>query len=265
MHCSFENNTAYLNGGAHSITNSYFKAENVTYLNNSVSGYGHGGAISAEQCTVYVINSFFYGNYALMGSAGVLYISGKVLNIFNTTLSYNNANGAGVLEVYNLRKIQLGSSIFVDNFSAGAGVINVTSSTFVAINSVFDRNIGGQYDNSGCLLFHYGEVTFENCTFRKNRNPGFQGRGIGGAITSNHCELRISTSIFDENEAYQGKDIFLQNDLLTYFSTFEHSTTLKSNDKEFKQKAFKENILYTDWERDVIISETLYASGMSSL
>ena len=130
---------------------------------------------------------------------------------------------------------------------------------------MFDRNIGGQYDNSGCLLFHYGEVTFENCTLRKNRTPGFQGKGIGGAITSNHCELRISTSIFDENEAYPGKDIFLQNDLLTYLSTFEHSTTLKSNDKDFKQRAFKDNILYTNRQRDVIISETLYASGMISV
>ena len=261
MYCFFENNTAYLNGGAHSITNSYFKADSVTYLNNSVNTFGNGGAISAEQCNMYVIDSLFYGNYALMGSAGAIHISAEVLKIFNTTFSYNNANGAGALEVSNVGKIQLSGSIFVDNFSAFGGVINVTRSTFVAIDSMFDRNVAGQYTNSGCMVFHYGEATFENCTFSNNRNPGFKNEGKGGAITSVHCELRISTSIFDNNEAYYGKDVFLNNDLLTYISTFKHSTILKSNDKNFKQKVFEDNIFWSAYPQDVMISETLYASS----
>ena len=122
-------------------------------------------------------------------------------------------------------------------------------------------NVAGQYTNSGCMVFHYGEATFENCTFSSNRNHGFKNDGKGGAITSVHCELRISTSIFDNNEAYYGKDIFLNNDLLTYLSIFKHSTTLKSNDKNFKQKVFEDNIFWTADPQDVIISETLYASG----
>ena len=259
IYCSFENNTAYLNGGAHSIINSYFKADNVRYLNNSVSAFG--GAISAEQCSISVINSIFHGNYALIGFAGAIRISAGVLKIFNTTFSYNNANGAGVLEVNNVREIQLSGSVFVDNISIFGEVMNVTHSTFVAINSIFDRNVAGKSSNGGCLVFYYGEATFENCTFSKNRNPGFKNEGKGGAITSVQCELRISTSLFDNNEAYLGKDIFLNNDLLTYISTFNHSLSLKSNDKNFKQKAYEDNIFWTAYPQDVMISETLYASG----
>ena len=261
MYCFFENNTTHLNGGAHSITNSYFKADSVTYLNNSVNTFGNDGAISAEQCNMYVINSLFYGNYALVGSAGATHISAEVLKIFNTTFCYNKANGAGTLEVSNVGEIQLSGSIFVDNFSVFGGVMNVTHSTFVAINSIFDRNVAGQYTYSGCMVFHYGEATFKNCTLSNNRNPGFKNERKGGAITSVQCELRISTSMFDNNEAYLGKDIFLNNDLLTYISTFNHSLSLKSNDQNIKQKAYEDNILWTAYPQDVMISETLYASG----
>ena len=89
MHCVFENNTAYENGGALSIAESHFQADNVTYLNNTVSGSA--GAIWAERCTVYVINSIFYGNNAPLGSAGAIYISAEILKIVNTTFSYSNA------------------------------------------------------------------------------------------------------------------------------------------------------------------------------
>ena len=263
MHCVFENNTAYENGGALSIAESHFKADNVTYLNNTVSGSA--GAIWAERCTVYVINSIFYGNNAPLGSAGAIYISAETLKIVNTTFSYSNAIYAGVLEVNNVRKISLIRSNFVDNFSVIGGVINVTRSTFLAINSMFERNVARQSSNGGCLVFYHVQVAFEKCAFNTNRNSDFRGEGKGGAITSFHCELRISLSTFNNYEAYYGKDIFLSNNLLTYLSTFNHSISLNSNDQNFKQKAFKKNILSTDLRRDVMIRETLYASGTISL
>ena len=204
MYCLFEKNIAYLGEGTLSITDSYFKANNVIFLNNSVSTFfGSGGAINAEQCNIYLINSLFYGNNVLKGFAGAIgIISADFLKIFNTTFCQNNADDVGVLQVYNVREIQLNSSIFVDNFSMYGGVINVTHGTFVAINSMFVRNyVAGKYTTSGCLVVSSAEVAFENCTFRKNSNNGFSYSGEGGGITSVQCGLRISTSIFDNNEA----------------------------------------------------------------
>ena len=194
------------------------------------------------------------------GAGGTIYISGDVLKIFNSTFSYNNALFAGVMEVTNVREIQLNDSIFVDNFSNAAEVFNITRSTFLSINSIFYRNMAGTYSNSGCLVFTYGEASFENSTMARNINPGFCRGGNRGAIRSEQCELRISTCIFDSNEAYHGKDIFLQNDLFTYLSVFKHSQTYISNDTNFKEEVFNENIFCCNPDK-VKINETQYASG----
>ena len=265
-HCIFKNNTVDQKGGVVHITDSSFIAESVTFQNNTASTavQGDGGAIYAEGCTIHALNSLFTGNWGA-GTGGAIYINADVLKIFNTSFSHNNAFWGGVIKVYNVREIQLNNSIFDNNFSNTRGVLDVTDSAFLAINSAFYKNMAGDSDNSGILVFYNGEASFENCTMIINRNPGYKGWGRGGAILSEQCKLRISTSIFDHNEANYGKDIFLNNDLLTYLSLFKHSTILESNDTNFKQKAFQENILASSHYDDVMISESQYASGKNLL
>ena len=139
-------------------------------------------------------------------------------------------------------------------------VIIVTRSAFLATNSIFEGNLGGlSTSDSSCLFLRDSVASFENCTFERNINIVYNGEG--GAITSSQCELRISTSIFEENEAIRGKDIFLENDLFTYLSIFKHSRTYNSTEDNFKQKVFEDNIFYSDNPADITITELQYASG----
>ena len=250
-HCIFENNTARVNGGA-------------VYIRDN-SPEDDGGDMNRRGSKLHILNSLFWGNSALTGSGGgAIYIFGDVLKIFHTIFSFNNARGAGIMELIDVREILLSGSTFVDNFSSVAGIINATSSTFVAINSMFNRNIAGDVARFGCLVFTYGKASLENCTLSNNINPGYMDSGKGGAITSVQCELRISTSLFDNNEAGLGKDIFLENDVLTYVTSFKHSLTYMSNDENFKDMVFQDNIFFSNHPSDITISESLYASGKNS-
>ena len=91
------------------------------------------------------------------------------------------------------------------------------------------------------------------------------GSALGGAIRSGRQKLRISASVFDGNTAsLRGKDIFLENNLLTYLPSFKHSSTYKSNEENFKQKVFRDKIFASSHPDDVTITESQYASGKNS-
>ena len=206
--CFFESNTADFNGGAVSITNSSLRVDNVIYKNNTLSSSSEmgAGAISADRCRVYISNSLFSENNALV-SAGAIHISADVLHLFNTTFSNNSAGFAGALEATNMVKIQLTDCVFVNNSARDGAVIIVERSALLGINSIFEGNVGGcSTSDSSCLFLSNSEVSFENCTFERNINNG-EHDNEGGAITSKQCQLRISMSIFDGNEAHLGKNI----------------------------------------------------------
>ena len=86
-------------------------------------------------------------------------------------------------------------------------------------------------------------------------------------FTVEQQEFRISTSVFDNNEVVvNGKDIYLDinNKLLTYLSSFKHSQSYNSTEKDFKQKVFEDNIFGSDNPEDVSIVESQYASGKNT-
>ena len=261
-HCIFENNTADINGGAVSIAGYSLRSFEVTYLNNSAStcGEGNGGAIYVGQGNIYVINSLFSRNYVFNGWSGAISASIKtdVLHIINTTFSYNYADRVGVMTTDGVGEIMLKDSVFIDNVSNFGQIIYVSSSTFIAINSMFHNNSVGKWSSDGCVSLYYGDSSFENCTFTNNYG------GIdGGAIYSAQNDLRISTSVFEHNEVHdgRGKDIFLDSNLLTYLSSFKHSHTYNSTEENFKQKVFNDNIFASDYPDDIMINESQYASG----
>ena len=255
MDCIFENNTADLNGGAMFITGSLLTAEKVTYLDNTASVSADGGAIYAEGCTIYVLNSLFAGNRAPKGSAGAISLKSDVLYVKNTTFLHNYAQFVGAIAVRGLRKMELIDSNFIENsVKIPFTTIDVQSSPLVAINTVFNQNLG--------VFYIYGSVaSFEHCTFNRNGNNAT----IGGTMSTENCRLRLSTTIFDNNLGYGGQDMDFDPgvEMLTYLTLFKHSQTLKSNDKNFKQKGFEENLFCCD-PADVTINESQYASGKIS-
>ena len=105
-----------------------------------------------EEGTFYVFNSFFSGNSAIAGHGGAIYIFGEILKIFDTTFSFNNATGAGVLALMDVRETVLNGSTFINNFSSLTGIINASNSVFVAINSVFNKNKVAELSTGGCLV-----------------------------------------------------------------------------------------------------------------
>ena len=252
--CLFENNTVDFDAGAVSITNSSLGTDRVTYTKT------RGGAIHADQCKVYVSNSLFSKNIASAGSGGSIAVSGDVLQILNTKFSANYAHRASVLHANNVTEIQLIDCVFIYNEAFDGGVVIVNGSSFLVKNSIFEGNINIEFSDRSCLTLSDSQASVENCTFKRNMN-----NSQVGAITSKHCEFRISMSIFDSNEALNGTDIFLENGLLIYSSIFKHSMTLKSSDRNFKQKAFGGNILRSDYSNNVTITESQYASGRKLL
>ena len=101
-HCIFENNTARVNEGA-------------VYIRDN-SPEDDGGDMNRRGSKLHILNSLFWGNSALTGSGGGIYIFGDVLKIFHTIFSFNNAIGAGNMELIDVREILLSGSTFVDNF-----------------------------------------------------------------------------------------------------------------------------------------------------
>ena len=230
FNCTFTNNSAAQVGGVMYTSHSLFKVSSSTFTGNSVVGsFGAvGGVIGTfDRSGIYITNSTFAnntvtrsGSYDPDAGGGVMYTNESDVIINNSTFvgnsavtsgNYGNASG-GV--IYSSRSsYNITDSIFISNSATGpdasGGVMAIAmNSSFIIVNCKFNDNSAAGTGNKG---IGYGGAVFMisrsilNITisaFTDNSAAGSgNGRGIGGAVSTQQSSFNITRSIFTGNNA----------------------------------------------------------------
>lgn len=199
-----ENATGFHAAGVFAFSGATVRFERSTIKENEGTyNGGNGGGIFNEAATVY-FNDCDISNNSISGvGAGIYAFSGSqptYTYIFNSTVAYNNNNGAGLNEA-----------------RRGGGFYGRERSVTVIVNSTFYENIGGH--GAGISLYGTAEAPSRldviNTTITGNK--GYNNGG-GIELTSN-TTLHIFNSILSGNTAVSGGDIFLGSGANPSFSS----------------------------------------------
>lgn len=218
---SFENNRADEGGAFYGLTD-ILTVTGSTFVENYARD---GSAIYGNSIESLVVDSTFSDNIA--EGSGSIFTKNGSLEVSDSLFTKNNGKYGAISNLYG--DLTVSRSNFRDNkgiYGAAIynqeGALNVTDSQF-ANNTALD---GGAISNYGfeCTVDPYengtlGEeyVQFDaaisNCTFRDNAADA------GGAIFNNLGGLKITKSIFDNNQAVQAGGAVYNNDYLIVIST----------------------------------------------
>lgn len=199
-----ENTTGFHAAGVFAFSGATVRFERSTIKENKgTHNGGNGGGIFNEAATVY-FNDCEISNNTISGvGAGIYAFSGSqptYTYIYNSTIAYNNNNGAGLSET-----------------RRGGGFYGRERSVTVIVNSTFYENIGGH----GAGISLYGtaaapsrlDVISTSITGNKGYNNG------GGIELTSNTTLRIYNSILSGNTAVSGGDIFTGSGANPVFSS----------------------------------------------
>ncbi len=164
---------------------------NCSFVDNKAN---NGGAIKNEG-SLTIGESSFHANIAVSG--GAISSSGTSLAIWYTSLSSNNASGAGAVETSDEEAL-FSNCYFVSNSSTGS---------------------------AGALYIDTGETTFiDQCTFEKNTAVS-----DGGAIFARWAKIEICETLFTENTTYEGNGgaiYMIGSETIIIYSTFYANTAI---------------------------------------
>ena len=104
--------------------------------------------------------------------------------------------GGGIMVQNELVNLTVNQVLFINNSATFGGAINGIGGNLTIIDSVFDFNYA---DFMGAAIYHNftGTVTIENSQFLNNYADA-----LGGAISTAFSTLRITDSLFQQNEAF---------------------------------------------------------------
>ncbi|MEP7287335.1 MAG: choice-of-anchor Q domain-containing protein [Chloroflexota bacterium] len=161
------------------------------------------------------------GKNAAAGGGAI--VNSSALNITNSTLSNNTANGYGGA-ITNLGTLNVTSSTFSGNQGTYGGAISSTG-TLIISNSTFSANKAA---TSGGAIYNTSGVTIIGSTFSSNQ--ALSGSGIGGAILSNGGLISATNSTLTANSASNGAAIYDLNATLNLInSTVAANTATTGN------------------------------------
>ena len=182
---------------------------NCTFMNNTATGYGSGGAMYMNSMNATISDCRFIGNTHKSGVGGAIYSRGLNLNIINTLFENNSADSgiAGAVYLYNGGTIV--DSTFIHNTANTAGaVFNYDSLTID--NSTFINNIAlstgiqqEDYSYGGAGAVYANDATITNSRFINNTASG------GAAISIASSSVRIDRSLFINNTATSPNGIIM--------------------------------------------------------
>lgn len=199
-----ENTTGFHAAGVFAFSGATVRFERSTIKENEGTfNGGNGGGVFNEAATVYFNDCEISNNNISGVGAGIYAFSGSqptYTYIFNSTIAYNNNNGAGLSET-----------------RRGGGFYGRERSVTVIVNSTFYENIGGH----GAGISLYGtaaapsrlDVINTTITGNKGYNNG------GGIELTPNTTLNIFNSILSGNTAVSGGDIFVGSGANPSFST----------------------------------------------
>ena len=178
---------------------------NCTFINNTATGYGSGGALHINAMNVEIDDCKFINNTHTTSAGGAIYARGDNLNIANTLFENNAANSS-----------KGGALYLVDGG-------NIEDCTFIH-NSA---NVAG-------ASYSYDLLTIDNSTFMSNRalaaNIQSEDSDYGGAGAVYAVNAKITDSRFINNTAVSGAAITFAGSSTTIDrSVFINNTVTKYN------------------------------------
>ena len=168
--CLFNNNTAVRGGGGVGyIRNPQSDINNSTFRNNVAHEFDGGALVlysdhEIDGCTTILASQFFHNKANTYG--GAISCSNQMLYINNTIFSYNKAMiGGGALYLPAGNVTLVGETIFSNNEAPYSGAVHIESSTLTSYGSVVITNSSANFST---VLFLHSHVCFmENVTFSK--------------------------------------------------------------------------------------------------
>ncbi len=177
---SFDGSVTFSCGGAATVTVSSTKSINAdTTIDGggliTISG-GHTVRVFSNLGYTFTVENLSIANGS-GGSGSGFYGGGAIRNDSGGTLTVTN------------------SAFFSNNAPAGAAIANVSGGTLTVNDSTFTDNsaISSRSAASGGAIFNEGQATVTNTTFSRN------GAVLGGAITSDHGTLTVTSCAFSGN------------------------------------------------------------------
>ena len=260
----FNENSAFGAGGVMWITKGNVIIKNSSFKKN-IAGT-NGGVISAKHfCVINIVQTIFFANKAKGGDGGVLFGKDTTRVFFNDTqIQQNFGYSSGVMRIDGNSVLELhysNTNINTGEMNSGAYFIS-NNSLFIATHSSFKGNSGFEL---GGIYLAYSTGYFEKCKLTGNHGL------TGGAIAISYVNLKISNTVFLENVAPRGEDIYYENNQNTtvdvYNSLFQHGNiTYASSENNFKQIATERNLMscFFCYKQNMIqntVRETQFASS----
>ena len=203
---SFINNTA--------LSEHKYNSSSANSTTEAIYRYGSGGAISANNADLNILDSTFKNNISFQGGA---ISNGKNLTISNST--FNN-NRATALQTNMTLYQDADKETITSEYYTGKGGALAVAGTLNIDNSAFNNNIAA--DSGGAIafvptisdtLFNTIDITVKNSTFNGNKTLESSSVAMGGAIStgdnfSRDGKLNIENSVFTNNESMDGGAIY---------------------------------------------------------
>lgn len=182
---------------------------NCTFMDNTATGYGSGGALHINAMNVSIADCKFINNTHKTSAAGAIYFRGEGGNIINTLFENNAANSSLAGAVYLVDGGNIVDCTFIHNTAnSGGAIYNFDSLTID--NSTFMNNIAlatklqqedYSFGGAGAIYSAGGSIT--NSKFINNTAVG------GAAVTIASSDVSIDRSLFVNNTATSSNGIIL--------------------------------------------------------
>ena len=196
---TFTNNSAYYFGGViNAPYHSSFTITRSSFSDNIV--LFHGGVIAvALRASIDITESMFSNNSAYNGgvidvtSSPPNYSSHSLINITNSTFTYNHATRwGGVIFVYyessKSSSFSIVNNTFTNNDASFGGVLDTYGGSYTLTGNIISNNTGG-------VLYNYlGSFNFIDSKFIANIGQNHQ-----GILFVFECSIKITNCTFDSN------------------------------------------------------------------
>jgi predicted outer membrane repeat protein len=178
-------------------------------LTGGNAGDGGGGAISAFNAKLLVINSTLTGNVAAYGGA-IACTACKVSIVENSTFTQNRTTkpgdgqqfsltGGGAIHLYSASRLTINGSTFADNVTtASGGSLANYGSTTVINRSIFTNNRADI--SAGAIKNSRGQLVIWDSKLVGN----IAAKSSGGAIDSYRYEVQVRRTTLANNQAVAG-------------------------------------------------------------
>lgn len=207
LNCTFNDNLAFLNGGAIYAPHQNLTIESCTFTNNTASE-GAGGAIDVVGNAT-IRASTFKKNQAQGGGGGAIKITGNLSlllsNFANNFCEFGAGGGLSLKSTSGLSMIDRctfqGNNAAIEDGDGGAmavtgGEVNVSGSTFN--DNISERWGAGVYVSGANVLLY-------QCTINRNTGgAGSAGRPAGGLVIANGGIVTLTQSTVADNASQFG-------------------------------------------------------------